>query len=219
MLTTITLDLDTTKYPFRELVEDALGVAELERLHALGPDYDHFTRETDQQTIWHQRFYESIELPEWQKVYEGFVQDVAHTLDHPVVYQRVPTFRVALPGNVSVGEPHRDRDYDHSPNEIVTWVPMTDAKDTSAVWVETTEGSEDYRPVNCTYGQYVLADYSNLKHYNKDNETGKTRVSFDFRIIPMSLYQAQRGKASINTNLPFRLPDFEGEFTYFAYCE
>jgi len=44
----------------------------------------------------------------------------------------------------------------------------------------------------------------NRMHGNVENQTGKTRVSFDFRVHLMSEHQDKRVN-SINTNTPFTI--------------
>ena len=41
-------------------------------------------------------------------------------------------------------------------------------------------------------------------HGNKDNTTGETRVSFDFRVIPISRY-IDSNHNTINTKIPFSI--------------
>jgi hypothetical protein len=216
MIRSFYVPYNLASFPFRGFVERALGASELERLHE-DHVYPHFERSTDQGTELHRSFYEmATTSPSWQRMYVRFVANIANVFGEDIVYQRVPTVRFAFPGNVGVGEFHKDSDYNHSEHEASVWVPMTAARDTSAVWCETYPGSEDYKPLNCTYGKALIFDAANLRHGNKDNETGDTRVSFDFRVIPASAYVDGDG-STINTNLPFRLPRFEGERTYFSH--
>jgi ectoine hydroxylase-related dioxygenase (phytanoyl-CoA dioxygenase family) len=128
-------------------------------------------------------------------------------MDDNLIYQRVPTFRVQLPNNLSVGEFHRDRDYGHDPSEINIWLPLTQARDSSTVWIESFEGCEDYKPYNLDNGQFLLFDGANLKHGNQINRTGFTRVSFDFRIIPASRYKPN-DRLSINTKKRMVIGDY-----------
>jgi len=45
---------------------------------------------------------------------------------------------------------------------------------------------------------------TNLTHGNKVNRTTKTRVSIDFRVIPMSRYFGSE-HLTINANIPFKV--------------
>jgi hypothetical protein len=46
-----------------------------------------------------------------------------------------------------------------------------------------------------------------LKHGNKINTTKKTRVSFDFRVIPKSEYRPSSHN-SVNTGLKFKIGEY-----------
>jgi len=219
MISNLTFRYPRARYPFRRLVADALGIDiedDVDQLHELGPAYEHFERSTDQATVWHRRFYDYSTRPAWTVRYLEFIRNVVRpTYGEPIVFQRVPTFRVALPGNVAVGEPHRDRDYMHSETEQNWWVPVTDATGTSAVWCESRPGAGDYIPLECTYGQVLIFDAANLRHFNYDNRTGHTRVSFDFRVIPRRAY-VPSVRSTLNSGLAFRLPEHPGELTYWS---
>lgn len=58
--------------------------------------------------------------------------------------------------------------------------------------------------MNCEYGNTIQWNGSNLTHGNKINETGKARVSVDFRVIRMSNYKPST-KGSINMNVGFAI--------------
>lgn len=196
---------DTLEYPFAAVVADHLGCHDLATLHN-GTTYPLFSREKDQSTIFHKRFYAIGK--EFYQLYRRFIATViAKIVNEPLVFQRVPTFRVHLPQNVAVGEFHRDRDYFHSPQEINFWLPLTKAWDTNTVWIESAEGKEDFRPLELGYGEFLLFDGANLKHGNKVNRTGFTRVSFDFRIIPLDRYQPNNHH-TINTNKRFVIGEY-----------
>lgn len=53
--------------------------------------------------------------------YLKFIKDFIRPLfnNETLVYQKVPTFRVHLDNNVSVGEVHKDSDYGHAKNEEI----------------------------------------------------------------------------------------------------
>lgn len=202
-LETQTIDYDLGAYPFPEIIRSWLGVDRLEDIHE-GVDYEVFTRETDQSTDFHRRLYEIGE--DFYEVYRRFLRDVARPfVGDELIYQRIPSFRIHLPGNLAVGEFHRDRDYSHGEGEINLWLPVTRAWDTNSVWIESSEGAEDYKPHTVEVGQVLVFDGVNLAHGNKLNETGKTRVSFDFRVIPKSQYRPRHDAQSVNTGVRFEI--------------
>ena len=194
------IDFDLDQYPLPELVRQQLGVAQLDEIHSIA-DYPLLTRENDQKTVFHERFYAIGD--EFFEVYRRLLVDVVQPLfGENLIYQRVPTFRVHLPNNVAVGEMHRDRDYSHGHGEVNLWLPFTPAWDTNTVWIESAEGSGDLEPYACGVGQMLMFDGVNLLHGNVQNTTGKTRVSADFRVIPESQY-VPRDAVTINTKLDF----------------
>ena len=103
--------------------------------------------------------------------------------------------------------------------ELNYFVPLTDAVGTSTVWVEgkryivrTHFPGENVSETPDTpafsldsyYGDCWEWDGLNRVHGNVENQTGKTRVSFDFRVHLMSEHQDKRVN-SINTNTPFTI--------------
>ena len=104
-----------------------------------------------------------------------------------LVYQNRPTLRVSFSENKAVGDWHRDREYDHPLEEINIWVPITIARESNSIWIESSFGKEDYQPININFGNFLIFD-SGLKHGNILNKEEITRISFDFRVIPMSLF-------------------------------
>jgi ectoine hydroxylase-related dioxygenase (phytanoyl-CoA dioxygenase family) len=123
-----------------------------------------------------------------------------------LVYQAKPTLRVMFPNNRAVGGWHRDRDYNHPIEEINIWVPITSALETNTIWIETEFDLEDYKPINVSYGELIIFD-SNLKHGNKINQENKTRLSFDFRIIPERVLR-ESTKESFNQKIKFSVGDY-----------
>jgi ectoine hydroxylase-related dioxygenase (phytanoyl-CoA dioxygenase family) len=199
-LQTALVDYDVERYPLPEIVRRQLGVEQLDEIHA-SADYPLLTRENDQKTEFHQRFYSIGD--EFFDVYHRLLVEVVQPIfGENLIYQRVPTVRVHLPDNVAVGEVHRDRDYSHGQGEVNLWLPFTNAWETNTVWIESAEGSDDLRPYACNVGQMLMFDGVNLLHGNVRNETGKTRVSVDFRVIPESQYVA-RPATTINSKMEF----------------
>ena len=138
--------------------------------------------------------------------YKDFVHHLSSTIfKEKLIYQRKPTLRIHLPENKSVGGFHRDRDYNHPIEEINIWVPITTANDTNTIWIESSFDKNDYSPMNLNYGEFLIFD-SGLKHGNKINLENKTRISFDFRIIPETIWQnkkIKKNKFSADSKMEF----------------
>ena len=208
----ITYNIDT--YPFCDIVkhwfeqDDILSMSELSGLH-YHKSYGLFDRKHDQSTIWHKCFYDKIREDEsFDDYYMAFLYDkIKPRFGEEIVYQKIPTFRVHLPNNVSVGEFHKDMDYRNKEwaekvKEINYYVPLTKAYGTNTIWAESEEDRGDFKPIYSNYGECIEWEASKLTHGNKDNITSNTRVSFDFRIIPKSRY-IESNYLTINTKIPF----------------
>ena len=198
----------SNKYDFRTIVCDWFGVTDLSKLHEI-EQYEHFERETDQSTNWHKSFYEKIRSDKtFDFIYKKFLEDmIKPRYNEEIVYQKIPTFRVHLPGNVSVGEFHKDKHYRNvewaeKVKETNYYLPLTKAYGTNTIWAESKEDLGDYKPFKTEYGECIEWNASNLSHGNKDNLTTKTRVSFDFRVIPKSRYM-DSDHLTINTKIKF----------------
>ncbi len=208
----ITYDIAT--YQFLDIVEwwfdveGILPIGGLEKLH-YQKSYDLFDRKHDQSTIWHKCFYKKIrEDDSFEYHYMAFLEDkIKPRFGEEIVYQKIPTFRVHLPANVSVGEFHKDKYYRDEKwadivQEINYFVPLTKAYGTNTIWAETEEDLGDYQEIKANYGECVEWSASKLTHGNKQNITRRTRVSFDFRVIPKSRY-IESNHLTINTKIPF----------------
>ena len=142
------------------------------------------------------------------KTYNKFVKHLSkNVFKETLIYQERPTLRVMFPNNVAVSEFHRDSDsnYNHPVEENNVWVPLTSSLNSNTIWMESKYNKKNYKPVNLNYGQYLIFD-SGLKHGNVINKEEKTRLSFDFRVIPYSVWikmKRKDKKSSYNTKLKF----------------
>tara|TARA_R110000851_G_scaffold108257_2_gene229348 strand:+ start:5424 stop:6089 length:666 start_codon:yes stop_codon:yes gene_type:complete len=208
------VNYDINKWDFRSIVEEYLDNNKLECLHEHCEKYEVFTRASDQSTIFHSAFYKGCELDnKFDSLYKRFVKNYVSKMfiDERLVYQKRPSFRVALTDNKSVGEWHKDSNYQHPFEEINFFIPLTDCKNTNTIWVETNPDSKKYEPINLNYGQIFVFSGGLLNHGNKINTTGKTRVSFDFRVIKSVDYDKIKNlgiSSSVNTNKSFIVGDY-----------
>lgn len=179
------------KYPFIQIVKQVFQTEYLDLLHE---DYQFSLRtnqKEDQKTELHAKFYESCgKGSEFNDVYQELVKNyIYHLFNEPIVYQVVPTFRAQIPNNLAVAEWHRDRDYYHNPSEVNFFLPLTRAFGKNTIWIETYENAGDYYPLEANPGEIVIFNGSNLVHGNHQNDTGCTRLSIDFRVMPQRLYK------------------------------
>jgi len=205
------IKFNTDDYPFAEIYANLLQLDELCKLHLHEHNTykDVFTREKDQSSIFHKIYYDNFQS-EFYELYKKFLRDHIRPLyNEPIVYQKIPTFRVHLPGNLAVGEFHKDKWYRDSTwheqtQEKNFFLPFTDAYDENSIWVESVEDKADFSPMKVKYGECVQWDGVNLTHGNKTNTTQDTRVSVDFRVMTLSNYNPST-HGSINTNKQFAI--------------
>jgi ectoine hydroxylase-related dioxygenase (phytanoyl-CoA dioxygenase family) len=194
------------KYPFREIISQILGEVVLEHLHE-DENYEVFQKGTDQSTKWHKMYYSSLD--KFLPLYNEFINDVIQPVFRErIVYQKIPTFRTQLVGNLGVFEFHKDKTYQHNQEEINFFLPVTDAYSSNTIWVESEEDKGDYSPMNTLYGETVMWNGCHLTHGNKLNTTLNTRVSVDFRVIPFSKYKEDEGASAIYTKMKFAIGDY-----------
>jgi hypothetical protein len=192
---------DTNEFPFREVIQQILGVKDLEKIHEL-EKIDLLVRENDQYTKWHKLYYENFQK-EFYPLYLKFIHHLANSFNYDeLIYQKIPTFRVHLVNNLGVGEWHKDRNYNHGVSEVNFWLPFTDTYDTNTIWCESKEDKGDYSPYSVKYGEILVFSGANLTHGNQINETPDSRLSIDFRLVEPEKFIANT-EGSINMKTPF----------------
>lgn len=207
---------DISQYPFRQLIEDALGHKDLEQLHTYY-DYEPFTMENNSDTVPHNNFYSKIRSgwTDFEVLYDKFVKEVVAPIygSEEFIYQSLPTFRVHLVGNWVVPEFHCDSQlgYNHPDGEINFQVAITDIYGTNATWCESVPGLGDYAPIQMSEGQFAIFYGNKCRHGNMINDTPHTRVSFDFRILPLDKYTPDMSKASGTRNMRFIVGEYYKE--------
>ena len=109
--------------------------------------------------------------------------------DAGILYQREPNFRCHLPetGHLLVHK-HRDADYHHQQNEINFWLPCTPAYGSNTCWSESAPGVGDFRPFELDFGEMVQFWGNQCLHYTLPNDTPHSRLTIDFRVIPLQHY-------------------------------
>lgn len=197
---------DTNRFPFGEMIEEVLGCP-LEKLHELKA-YQLLTREQDQSTIFHRKFYDAFNS-HFKETYLDFLKNVIHDyVGDDLVYQKVPTFRVGFPNNVWVGEYHRDSWYGHPHEELNFLLPFTDMYGTKSLYIESESSKGDFKPQTVNYGQILHFNHTECTHGNEINQEGTTHVSFDLRVIPYRNYLDDIEGKSINTGMEFKIGSY-----------
>ena len=128
-----------------------------------------------------------------------------------IVYQAKPSFRIHYPDNLAVGEFHRDSEYNHPLAEDNWWLPFTAAYDNNTIWMESEKDLGDYMPRIVSPGEVLVFPGGILRHGNKINDTGVSRVSIDFRVMRRIDYSTSDAK-SVNKKLSFKLGEYYEAF-------
>tara|TARA_B100001778_G_C18590422_1_gene632030 strand:- start:344 stop:2326 length:1983 start_codon:yes stop_codon:yes gene_type:complete len=201
------LDYNPDDYKFIKLVSD-LFETELSNLHEKAENtYELFTTiGKDSNTEFHNKFYAHLNN-NWQEIkdeYSKFIKEVILPfLDlEEALVQKFPSFRVQLPNNLAVVVNHYDSDslHQHPSGEINFIYALTNMYDTNSVFVEKMPLIDEYEQITLNAGETICFNGNKCKHHNKINETGKTRVSWDFRVLPLNYYKENNGGTSASTN-------------------
>lgn len=204
------IQYNTETFPFATKIQN---VFQVDDLTTINDNIQVVSREQDQNTKYHKLYYEWARTEEFTQLYEQFIVQVIKPLyNQQIVYQAIPTFRIAYPNNIAVGEYHKDKAYRDvnwamEVHEDNFFLPFTNAFDTNTIWVESQEDKGDFLPMNCEYGETIQWDGSNLTHGNKINTTGKARISVDFRVMTYANYKPSE-HGSINTKTKFQIGQY-----------
>lgn len=200
---------DTSQFNFSSIVSKVFNIDDLSKIHLVVNEKLEIPDDPskDQKTIFHKMFYPIYEdeTGEFLKTYKLFVKYLIdnHFSEHQMVYQTKPTFRVQAPNNIAVARWHKDKAYNHSCKEVNIFLPLTDAFDTNTIWSETEEDKGDFFPMEAKVGEYYVWNGANLTHGNKENTTGLSRVSVDFRLIQLDDFSYDG--TSVTTKVPMKL--------------
>lgn len=204
---------DIKKFNFEQIIENLYQIKDLSELHSLSTEkyVDLFEVGKDSSTVFHKCFYDKFRegWKEMHDIYQLFIKEVvAQYVEEDFLYQYFPTFRVHLPGNIAVGKFHKDSEFGHPKGEVNFVLPLTDSDDTASIWVETEEDKSDYQAMEMRVGELITFNGNILCHGNKVNRTNRTRVSMDFRILPLSKYNEHETSESVTRKTKFT----EGEY-------
>lgn len=218
---------DTSAFPFRETLKRIFNIeGDLSQTHALIPSatsLDVFKQREAVKTQFHEIYYQSPLYPEWRDMYYRFLREVVFpTYPSDVrefVVQKDPSFRIDLPNNTSIGIRdgemfnreqiglHCDYDFGHPPGEINYILPFTEMYGENSVYVESTPEAGDFSPITMSYGTYFRFWGNKCRHFNRINTTGVSRLSYDFRVMPLSEYDGTSDAISYH-NRKFVIGDY-----------
>lgn len=206
------LNFDTKKYNFRQYVQNLFNLSDLEKLHK---SFDFDTENIkpiskDTHSSPHKIFYKKLDdgWKDFVSLYNQFIKDfVLKTLSKDeILFQTFPNLRISFPENVAVSTWHKDTDNEnlHPKGEINFFLPLTRSFDTNTIWIESETNKKDFKPINVDNGQVFMFSGGELTHGNQINKTKVTRVSFDFRVLPLENYNPLHPFKTRTKNLAFK---------------
>jgi hypothetical protein len=98
-----------------------------------------------------------------------------------------PSALLVLSGHLLVHK-HCDADYHHQQNEINFWLPLTRSFGNNTLWSESAPGRQDFHPFELEVGEMMQFWGNQCTHYTVPNDTDHTRITVDFRVIPLPQY-------------------------------
>lgn len=212
------IPFDEYEFDFVHVIGRIFHRQNLEYLHTLSAErYNKlFEVGKDSSTVYHKKFYDEYRFgwPTLEKMYEKFIEEIVSIqFNEDFLFQKWPTFRVMLPDNVAVGAFHNDAEFGHPDGEVNFIIPLTNSDKTASIWVESEEGKKDFKPIKLSVGWLARFNGNKLTHGNKVNITGRTRVSMDFRVLPISKYHEDQAKESITRKTKFVEGGYYKRFT------
>lgn len=189
------LKYDKEKYNFDQIIREFINTDDLAALEAdLKEKQDVESKNSIyknmEQTSHYKKLYEKLDSEEgasFYSTYRDFIKNIVRPMyDEPIFYQKKPTHRIHFKNGSGASRFHKDSDYGHNHAEVNYSVPQTAMFGTNGIWIESEENKGDYRPMEMEVGQFAEFKGVHLKHGAKENTTGQTRVSFDFRVMPQS---------------------------------
>lgn len=208
-----TFNYDINEYPFRVELEKLFGI-ELNELHNWLGEFNKFERKNDQQTIVHRVFYSNYK-DKIESIYINFVRNVlSQIIDFPFAYQKIPTFRIGLPGNRFVGEYHNDTKYNHPDFELNFNLGLSNYVKPCCLMSEKLPNTNKFFPLECPHGEIFSFNHIDCLHGSDINTTDQTMVSMDFRLAMIPFYKEVENK-SVNMNSSFTIGSyFSDEIIY-----
>jgi hypothetical protein len=203
-------------FPFQEYFKSLYGLKDLSQIHNIHDSSIVFDMSNNSDTLLHKMFYTEIksEGSEFTKLYNNFINTyVRESLGFDFIYQKLPTLRLHFDNNWATPEFHVDTQdgYFHPHGEINFIVPITECFGNNSVWIESEPTKGDYHPVKMEPGDLLSFSGGTHKHGNKMNDTSKSRISFDFRIMPLSKYDPTFSKSSATRSTKFIIGEYYKE--------
>ena len=169
---------DTNKYPFSRILKSIYGVNNLDDLHNDIETLKNFNADLGKDS---------------ESQYHIFLEN--EVINHfpssnSLLVQKLPNIRIHIPNGLAVKRWHCDSDQDHKHplGEINSVIPLTNMFDTNSIWRESSPEKGDFKPFDLKVGEIIYWNGNTCIHGNKINKSLKTRISFDFRVLPRDKY-------------------------------
>ena len=214
---------DLTRFNFHSKIQDIFKFPiSLEALHKFSDNSEQVTFDGDTNTKFQRTFYDSPLYESFRELYYDFVRTHIFPLfpeETTLVVQKDPGFRVCALDNTALGiregesadgpiGMHTDGEYNHPPEEINFIIAVTELWDTNSIYFESEPGKGDFTPLFLRRNEFVKICANQLRHHNLRNISGQTRVSMDFRVIPMSKYNPDYDKTSVHGHRKMLIGDY-----------
>lgn len=216
------------QYNFQEVLRKIFDdwTEPIENLHKYFENSESLTQITiddDTKTNFHKKYYNSPYYNELINLYYTFLREVVLPLfkdDEEFIVQKDPSFRINLPNNTALGyrpnmgDPedkiglHCDGDYAHPDGEINFMLTFGKQYGNNSCFVETSPGNEEYYPIEINFGEFVSFYGNKCRHFNRINDTNISRISIDFRVIPISKYYCNNKNISLHGKRKFLIGDY-----------
>ena len=203
---------DNSKYDFRPFLKKCFNLNDTDKLddiHKIGYKYDRFVDfGQDTQTWYHSTFYKFLKSENgktMKSMYNNLIRDIILPyLELKEAYvQNFPSFRIQLPDNVAVAKMHNDSSLGHPYGEVNFTYSFTDMYDTNTIFIEKESGKNNFVPLLLKENNNISFNGNQCLHYNELNKTGKTRISMDYRILPVNYYLENNKTLSYSSKTKF----------------
>lgn len=180
---------------------------------------------SDRKSVFLKNYYHFVDSnSDFSDYYQGFIREYILPLfpeETALLYQATPNLRISFPGSSAIGrrpatDPsediiglHTDGELGHGTEEVNFIVPITNMFGTNSIYYENTVDSSldpyDYENLVLVNDHFFQCQFNKLKHYNRINDTGKTRISLDLRVIPSSKYKEDESITSFSAHKKMKL--------------
>jgi arsenate reductase-like glutaredoxin family protein len=181
-------EYDTTKFKFKEFIEDLYDSNELNELHQKSFDFNNIVNNTnntekninlnDIETDLHKKFYNEIKTNnKFKNLYCLLIQDIFTSFfpdEKLLIYQSYPSIRFQFENSVAV-PPHCDSDDigKHPLGEKNFIIPITTMSNTNSLYIESKPNKGDFESVYLEYGDIFYFNGNKCIHKNVPNKEGK----------------------------------------------